>query len=65
MKKYIINYSLIGSGEIEIVANDLEDALEKAWDVTDEVLKRSTEFSDGFSIESVEDEDGRIYDDIG
>jgi len=62
MKTYFVNYSLLGSGVLEIVANSAYEADSIAMDVSMEILIRTTDFGDGFSIDNIEDEHGNEVD---
>jgi len=58
MKTYYVNYSLLGSGVLEIVANSSSEAESIAMDLSDEILIREADFSDGFAIDDIEDDEG-------
>ncbi len=61
IKKYVINYSSIGGGAIEVEAHSICEA-ENLFDYTSyEIFLESTDWSKGFQIESMEIEDGDQY----
>ena len=61
IKKYLINYSSIGGGTIEVEAHSICEA-ENLFDYTSyEIFLESTDWSKGFQIESMEIEDGDQY----
>ena len=63
MKTYYFHYSLLGSGVLEVKANSLDEADSLVMNVSNEILMSETDFKRGFSIEYVEDENGKCYED--
>jgi hypothetical protein len=61
MKTYFVNYALLGGGVLEIKAKNKDAAVLIAMDVSDEMLRKVSEFDGGFSIDYIEDEDGEIF----
>ena len=53
MKTYFVNYSMLGGGVLEIVANSAYEADSIAMDVSMEILMRTTDFGGGFSIDHI------------
>jgi hypothetical protein len=62
MKTYYVNYSLLSSGVLKIVANNAYEADSIASNVSTEILMRITDFSDGFAIDHILDEHGNPVD---
>ena len=62
MKTYFVNYSMLGGGVLEIVANSAREADSIAMDVSMEILMRTTDFGGGFSIDHIDDEHGNEVD---
>lgn len=58
MKKYFINYSILGGGCIEVIAKDRAEAEDLFYDLDVEELMGQTEFDDGPRLEWIEDEEG-------
>ena len=61
VKKYVINYSSIGGGAIEVEAHSICEAEDLFMDASDEVFAEETNWSGGLQIESMEIEDGDQY----
>ena len=61
IKKYLINYSSIGGGTIEVEAHSIREAEDLFMHTSDEVFAEETDWSGGFQIESMEIEDGDQY----
>lgn len=62
MKKFYVNYSLLGSGTLVVMAKNIKEVEEIVWrDITDEILKRETDFKRGLSIEGIEDDLGNYF----
>ena len=61
VKKYVIYYSAIGGGAIEVEAHSIREAEDLFMDTSDEVFAEETDWSGGFQIESMEIEDGDQY----
>ena len=61
VKKYVINYSAIGGGAIEVEAHSIREAEDLFMDASDEVFAEETNWSGGLQIESMEIEDGDQY----
>jgi hypothetical protein len=51
LKKYLVSYSAIGGGAIEIEAHSRSDAEQLFWDSSDEELSEATDCSGGLQIE--------------
>ena len=61
VKKYVINYSSIGGGTIEVEAHSIREAEDLFMHTSDEVFAEETNWSGGLQIESMEIEDGDQY----
>ena len=61
IKKYLINYSAIGGGAIEVEAHSIREAEDLFMHTSDEVFAEETNWSGGLQIESMEIEDGDQY----
>jgi hypothetical protein len=61
MKKYIVCYSVVCGGSVEVVANSKNAAIDILFDLSDEKLHEITEFDGGLEVNCVEDEDGNYY----
>lgn len=61
MKVYIVNYSVLGSGSLEILANNKSEAEELVSNMSYEEIKDDVCFDDGLSIDYIEDEDGNCF----
>ena len=59
VKKYVIYYSAIGGGAIEVEAHSIREAEDLFMDTSDEVFAEETDWSGGLQIESmsIDDED--------
>ena len=53
VKKYVINYSSIGGGAIEVEAHSIREAEDLFMDTSDEVFAEETDWSGGLQIESM------------
>ncbi len=51
LKKYLVCYSAIGGGAIEIEAHSRGHAEQLFWDTYDEEISEATDWSCGFQIE--------------
>ena len=51
LRKYLVSYSAIGGGAIEIEAHSRSDAEQFFWDTSDEELSEATNWRGGFQIE--------------
>ena len=61
IKKYVIIYSAIGGGAIEVEAHSISEAEDLFMDTSDEVFAKETDWSGGLQIESMEIEDEDQY----
>lgn len=61
VKKYVIHYSAIGGGAIEVEAHSIREAEDLFMHTSDEVFAEETDWSGGLQIESMEIEDGDQY----
>ena len=61
VKKYVINYSSIGGGAIEVEAHSICEAENLFNNTSYEIFLESTDWKKGFEIESMEIEDGDQY----
>lgn len=61
IKKYLINYSSIGGGTIEVEAHSICEAENLFNNTSNGVFAEETDWSGGFQIESMEIEDGDQY----
>ena len=59
LKTYLINYSAIGGGAIEVEAHSISEAEDLFMHTSDEVFAEETDWSGGLQIESmsIDDED--------
>jgi hypothetical protein len=55
MPTFEINFSLMGSGEVEIEANDAEHAEELLFDYSTEDLIEMCDFDDGLQLDSIDE----------
>jgi len=53
-KMYLVNFSMMGSGCLEVLAHSAKEAKELAWDTSTKKLLKNCDFEDSFEIESVE-----------
>ena len=60
-KKYLVNYSAIGGGTIEVEAHSVREAEELFFNVSDKEFIEATDWDDGLQILSMEIEDGDQY----
>ena len=51
---YLINYSAIGGGAIEVKAHSRSAAEQLFWDTSDEEISKETDWSSGLQIECME-----------
>ena len=61
VKKYVINYSAIGGGAIEVEAHSIREAEDLFMDTSDEVFAEETDWSGGLQISSMSIDDGDQY----
>jgi hypothetical protein len=57
-KKYIVNYTAIGGGNIEVEAHSIKEAEELFLNITNMEFIEATDWGDGHLIEFMEIEDG-------
>jgi hypothetical protein len=60
-KKYLVNYSAIGGGTIEVEAHSVRDAEELFFNVSDKEFIEATDWDGGLQIESMTIKDGNQY----
>ena len=57
-KKYVVNYTAIGGGNIEVEAHSIKEAEELFLNITNMEFIEATDWGDGHLIEFMEIEDG-------
>ena len=61
VKKYVINYSAIGGGAIEVEAHSISEAEDLFMHTSDEVFAGDIDWSGSLQIESMSIDDGDQY----
>jgi len=61
LKTYLINYSAIGGGGIEVQAHSVREAEDLFMHTPDDVFEEATDWDGGLQIESMTIKDGNQY----